>query len=292
MFDLIMRGEVRTRGNRLKILQAAVPIVADNVAEYLWADVQNLDDDPVFLSGQLEWSDYPNVMPPFDNYFVEWVMPVADVRQAGRWHGVHIVRIEGPAADSRGSVLLRCELFVSDGERNDSCVFGPAIACEIQVAKDGTCLDARIVEAVNGEDDQETEVFRRAFVNMMQPAFLTTSFMHCRNSWVNKVTPPPKLAKASRRRHGVPLVSFRTINIEPMRRVLRSEGRAHETGIKKALHICRGHFRTYTAEKPLFGKVSGTIFVPMHARGSAQEGIVVQSYKVDAPAVDQQSVLN
>jgi hypothetical protein len=68
-----------------------------------------------------------------------------------------------------------------------------------------------------------------------------------------------------------------------MRKILRSEGRANETGIKHALHICRGHFRTYTPDKPLFGKVTGTIFVPMHARGSAQEGIVVQNYKVNAP---------
>jgi ribosomal protein S14 len=107
--------------------------------------------------------------------------------------------------------------------------------------------------------------------------------MHCRNIAINVVAPPPKLAKAARKRHGVPLVRFRTINIEPMRQVLRTEGRSHETGIKRALHICRGHFRTYSEEKPLFGRVSGTFFIPAHARGSASEGVVVPQYAVDVP---------
>ena len=111
---------------------------------------------------------------------------------------------------------------------------------------------------------------------------LTTSFMHCHNVSVTTVAPPPKLSKAHRKRHGVPLVRFRTINIEPMRRIVHSEGRAAETGIKRALHICRGHFRTYTPEKPLFGKLAGTIFVPQHARGTPLAGLVVQDYVVKA----------
>ena len=136
-----------------------------------------------------------------------------------------------------------------------------------------------------GDTDEETDAFRRAFLNILQPAFLTTSFMHCRNVSETTVTPPPKLAKKHRKKHGVPLVQYRTINIDPMRQVLQSEGRAQETGIKKALHICRGHFRTYTMDKPLFGKVAGTFFVPMHVRGNASEGIVIQDYVVKSRKV-------
>jgi hypothetical protein len=33
--------------------------------------------------------------------------------------------------------------------------------------------------------------------------------------------------------------------IEPLRQILRTQGRAHEHGIAKAMHICRGHLRDY-----------------------------------------------
>jgi hypothetical protein len=289
MFDLIARGKVHTTGGRLQSLQAAFPIVADNVAKYLWNDIEDLDDAPAFVNGQLDWTDYPNMMPPFDNYFVEWVTPFENMREASKWNGVHIVRVEdtcGSGVSDKGLVTLRCELYVSDAAYGNSAVVGPGITYGLLVAEDGSCVDARVVEQqCTGATDDETAEFRKAYMNLMQPAFLTTSFMHCRNVSQTTVTPLPKLAKAHRKRHGVPLVRYRTINIDPMRQVLRSEGQAHETGIKRALHICRGHFRTYTEDKPLFGKVTGTFFVPMHARGSAREGVVVQDYLVKAPSL-------
>src|SRR3990167_3444505 len=54
-------------------------------------------------------------------------------------------------------------------------------------------------------------------------------------------------------------------------------------GLKKALHIVRGHPVTYTKEKPLFGKYSGTFWKPAHARGSIEQGAVLKDYKVNAP---------
>ena len=104
MFDLIQRGKVYTVGNRLKSLQSAVPIVADNVAAYLWAEKSDLDSEPAYLAGQLEWRDFPNLMPPFDNYFVEWLTVTPDMQEASKWHGVHIIRVEDEISPSRGNV--------------------------------------------------------------------------------------------------------------------------------------------------------------------------------------------
>jgi hypothetical protein len=39
-----------------------------------------------------------------------------------------------------------------------------------------------------------------------------------------------------------------------MRKVLATEGGISQNGLKKARHICRGHFSEYSEEKPLFGK--------------------------------------
>jgi hypothetical protein len=46
------------------------------------------------------------------------------------------------------------------------------------------------------------------------------------------------------------------------------------------LHLCRGHLKHYTEEKPLFGKYSGTFFIPAHVRGNKKNGVVIKNYKL------------
>ena len=66
-----------------------------------------------------------------------------------------------------------------------------------------------------------------------------------------------------------------------MREVLRREGGLSPEGntMAKALHICRGHFRSYD-EKPLFGRVKGTFFIPQHVRGNADVGEHQKEYSI------------
>jgi hypothetical protein len=45
------------------------------------------------------------------------------------------------------------------------------------------------------------------------------------------------------------------------------------------LHICKGHFRRYTEERPLFGKIVCRIWVPWHFRGDPENGILIKSYE-------------
>jgi hypothetical protein len=50
--------------------------------------------------------------------------------------------------------------------------------------------------------------------------------------------------------------------------------------IKKRYHSVRGHKKTYTADKPLFGKYVGTIEVPEHNRGDKNLGTIEKEYKI------------
>jgi hypothetical protein len=71
-----------------------------------------------------------------------------------------------------------------------------------------------------------------------------------------------------------------------MKKVLETEGDIKHNGLKKALHLCRGHFAHYTPEKGFLGRPLSeplTIWKPAHVRGSASEGIVTKDYKVKAP---------
>ena len=96
-------------------------------------------------------------------------------------------------------------------------------------------------------------------------------------------TVPGKVAK-KRRKAGKPVGTvYKTLAIEPMKAVLSSEGGVTTNGLKRALHICRGHFATYTADKPLFGHFVGTVWRPMHTRGNKKHGEVKKDYRIEAP---------
>lgn len=112
------------------------------------------------------------------------------------------------------------------------------------------------------------------------PALLTISLLHCKNVDVRLVDPPEKLSRRAQRQHGRPLVRYYVLDIIPMRRVLDSEGEATRKGLRHALHICRGHFKTYTEESPLFGKHTGTYWWDAQVRGKADEGVIEKDYRV------------
>jgi hypothetical protein len=117
-------------------------------------------------------------------------------------------------------------------------------------------------------------------VRMTMPLFLAISFMHCKNVSLPTVEPPSPVSRKAEQRYGRPLTRYRVLEIMPMREILNREGAAERTGLKRALHICRGHFATYSDEKPLFGKYAGTYWKPQHVRGSKARGEVVKDYAV------------
>jgi hypothetical protein len=112
------------------------------------------------------------------------------------------------------------------------------------------------------------------------PALFAISLMHCKNVDVKLVDPPERLSRKHERRHGRPLISYYVLDIKPMRRILDSEGDAQTKGLAHALHICRGHFKTYTEDAPLFGKQVGTYWWAAQARGKAEEGVIEKDYRI------------
>jgi len=105
-------------------------------------------------------------------------------------------------------------------------------------------------------------------------------FAHCKGVAITDRQQARQQRRAAERAGRPPLVTYKTIDIAPVTRILREEGDVEHVGIKKALHICRGHFAHYTEDKPLFGKHTGTFYIPMHVRGTAERGAVVKDYRV------------
>jgi hypothetical protein len=113
---------------------------------------------------------------------------------------------------------------------------------------------------------------------LLMPALMTLCFMNCKNVKVIRNEPAP-LSEKEIRQGKEPRLRFHTLDIEPMRTVLRTEGHSETEGVPRALHICRGHFANYT-ERPLFGKHYGRFWVPMHVRGKLEAGEIKKGYNV------------
>lgn len=150
--------------------------------------------------------------------------------------------------------------------------------CESQVAKNifhtEDALDAAPVQG------RELE---RMFLSSMVPVFMVAAFMTCAN--VERVLEerPRALAWTRRERRRDPTVRFHVLKIKSMIEVLRGEGDIEREGLPRALHICRGHFKSYEEGNGLFGRedLRRRFWFSMHARGKSSAGIVAKDYDVD-----------
>lgn len=101
---------------------------------------------------------------------------------------------------------------------------------------------------VPGESDEARAT--RAYY--LHPVLLAFSFRNCCNREEVQVVAPPALQKARVRRGKEPLVSYRVINILPMREIKSPrERRVESEGEGVALHIRGGNFACYG---PKFGR--------------------------------------
>jgi hypothetical protein len=109
-------------------------------------------------------------------------------------------------------------------------------------------------------------------------AFFAFQLTHCRNIIVND-EPPHRPEMPRGKKNKSPKIVCKTLSITDQLIVRDDTHSAGERpGVSK--HICRGHFSHYTEEKPLFGKYSGTFWIPMHIRGAAKHGIVSKEYEL------------
>lgn len=104
------------------------------------------------------------------------------------------------------------------------------------------------------------------------------ALINCRNVTTEESGRITFRRSGSQKRRGDPakLIRYRTI-VLPGHEGASTRGR--NTGVT-ALHKVRGHFKTYTAERPLLGKSTGTYWWGWQVRGSKKNGTVVSDYKV------------
>jgi hypothetical protein len=120
----------------------------------------------------------------------------------------------------------------------------------------------------------------QSFITKLQPVFLCLSLLQCSNIAIQDVSPEEKLGRAYQKRHGIPLSSYKTLVVTGKRPPTPRTEETTKPTYHVRQHLCRGHFATYTAQRPLFGKYVGTFWVPSCVKGSADLGTIKKDYLI------------
>ena len=303
------RGTVRLEPEDLV---GAVVIAADNVADYCTTLPDGTHTADVITT----------VAPPFEQFFLEFAPTVTNppwgLSPLHAWgylcHGADLT-VPNPALQLRdrrlptvmaalgatGALppdlartevrwLLRLSLVL---EPRKGHPMGPVAEYEYFLDDEGCLIgrpDGSVVSLEGIVRTTGTGIFAdyqewvmKLLDRQMTPALFAISLVHCKNVRIESRDPPAALSRKAQRRDGRPLVRYHVVEIGAMRRILDTEGKATGQGLAQALHICRGHFKTFTVDAPLFGKHVGRYFWHDTARGNPQHGAITSDYQVNVP---------
>jgi len=106
----------------------------------------------------------------------------------------------------------------------------------------------------------------------------TLLFLNTKNIDTIDHEPPPKLNKSRKKKGKCPIFTYKTLVIKP---TSKKQQEQEAQGLwNNRIHLCRGHFKEYTPEKPLFGKFTGRYWWQPSVRGRNTDGVVMKDYEV------------
>lgn len=276
-------------------LEDAVVFKADNVARFYLDNHQETD-----LSEFL-----PTYAPPYGKFWVEFdtgmdLPEIAGHRRVGVLFNGYDFADTGLTEDDPDDWRWGLEAFIYLGLDSVRAA-GPFFVWRIYVRADGSLIrESLALPEFEGfgqaEADEHENWFNDAWdawqdlrttlnvdaAKLLRPALLTLGFLHCKN--VEQVeNEPTTVTKKQRKRGEKGKARFYTLDIQAMTRVLKRDGGLDSHGLGAALHICRGHFKTFTPEAPLLGRATGTFWWAPQVRGSREKGEVEKDYRVSGP---------
>ena len=129
-------------------------------------------------------------------------------------------------------------------------------------------------------DDEGRTGFDGETTNHFLMALYFLAFVNCRNIAIREHSPSRQVRRAAERNGGMPPVTYKTVDIFPVGETVvnRPDGDGPRRDV--ARHLCRGHFKRYTADRPLMGTHVGQYWWPQHARGDESAGVVFKDYRV------------
>lgn len=288
LFDRVASGhDVYTaRGEKLpadrlakvrRVAHQGVRVIADEAAQHFWQ------------SGQAVWNvegqDFGPLRAPFDLLWIEWLTPTMVLDGDGWKHTNNnaiamLVQNESDSIDGDGMVVQG--LFFDNGIRQ---VVSMPIASAIVTDKAGVVVghdfycDTPLIDETSASQGLEPTTYSTSLYQLLYPGLLTIGWMNCKNISLVDDRPDERVARKRERKGQFAGLSYQRIVIDGVAaHATRSNREAEAAG--KRLHMVRGHFATYTDERPLFGRVTGTFWRAWHVRGDAARGRINHEYHV------------
>lgn len=104
--------------------------------------------------------------------------------------------------------------------------------------------------------------------------------INCKNVSLSPISPPERLNRSRIKKGKLPLYRYHVLTLD-LDKGRKLAGDVPKRSLGTApVHLCRGHFKEYTADQPLFGRVTGRFWWQPHARGKAQNGIIMKDYRI------------
>lgn len=146
--------------------------------------------------------------------------------------------------------------------------------------RSGNYLQGRAILTGDQETYTQEEIRWNTAYAVWVRGLVTTalSLMNCKNVSLIKHHRDPLPRGKKSKKPPIPRLSYHTIKLPGV--TYDSSGKANMTKDEMAYHLVRGHFKTYTAERPLLGKATGTYWWAPQARGNKDNGEVVKDYEV------------
>ncbi len=253
---------------------------------------------------KINYSHLPRLTPPYDDCWFEWTTNVKkredapddfpdefdekmiDIMMNMEGDARNGVKVTSNRSDEKGWSLY-FQFFSRIGNNNTPLMF--PLAYVVKLSNEG--LFESIKEYIQ---DDIHPIFKSLATNALQDnmfqmhidtVLYALGLLNCKN--IVTIERGGKPNNLKRNRHQKWMHRHYILQIRPLREVTKMEyeGEITEETMKEDLsfHFCRGHFKTYTPEKPLLGKYIGTFWWDAHARGSIKKGIVTKDYNINSP---------
>lgn len=104
--------------------------------------------------------------------------------------------------------------------------------------------------------------------------------LNCKNIETEDNQPPSKLNRKRSKNGKQELFTYKTLALKLPSTRQDPHGNAGCNDNRVRIHLCRGHFKIFTDDAPLFGKHTGLYWWDPHVRGDKTKGLVVKDYTV------------
>lgn len=144
--------------------------------------------------------------------------------------------------------------------------------------------DSREASDEHGDHEFAIQVIQ---ADMIQPFLATMALLNTKNITTREVLPTRQQRREAERKNMIPPATYRvlTVRVPGQDRTSSNDRNANDLSTAP-LHIVRGHMSRYGPDYGkgrLFGKYDGQFWIPAHVRGTAEAGVILKDYRVEAP---------